>query len=413
MVTTADALVATADAILARIDPLSAMEISKKGRKYKFVHSTFQRIREEDKHLVVHPQDLSAQLATVLAHSILCGIGGDLFTRFRDLSLSIVGCARELERNHWYEEENSLVINFRVLKVAYDDAARAAALDFAAAATPQHLGMGYVLLYCAKLNFLHTDHHVGTRLEGHHMREYVEQYYGADALELAEVLTALKCFVHWANIKGVLWKLQVPHMDVDAALAARFALFPDPPEALVAAVYDRYPSGTSKYSLVRKLMDILGDFCYARLVPWPQGAAFRLEWLFDLCHSIEADPARYHLRSQAKRLHADPVSLQDLSQRHDSAVRALLLAVALVLNTFPNTGGEHLLQNSKLPPFSDALIAQHEAYYAQLLDVSNRIDEYELKGWLPDDIVQRLYSGQPNVHDEVERMRDMHPDDYE
>lgn len=413
MVSTSDALVAVADSILARIDQLSAVEISKKGRKYKFVNNNFQRIQEEDKHLIVHPEDPAQQLSAVLAYHILTTIADDILTKYRDVCLMIVGVARELERNHWYEEENSSVINYKVLKFSVDERERAAALAFAAQVTPEHLLRGYNLLYCLKLNFLHTDHHVGTKLEGQYMREYVQEYFGEEALDLPEVLVALKSFVHWANIKGLLHRLEVPNMDVDAELAARFAHFPPPPPELVANVFDRYPSGTSKYSLIRKAMDILADFKYAKLVPWPRDEVLQLGWLFELCHSIEVDPVRFHLRSVAKRLLKQPVNLNELLQAHERQVKALLLVVSLVLNTFADTGGDYLLQNLKIPAFSDDLIAANLAYYAQLVDVANKIDDYEHKAWAADDIVLRLYTSEPNVYDEVMKMRELHAEDYE
>lgn len=414
MTSTSEALTAVADNILARIDQLYAVQISKKGRKYKFVNNNFQRVREEDKHLIVYPEDLDQHLSTVLAYNILASISDDIFTTHRDLCLSIVGAARELEVNGWCEEENSSVINYKVLKWEFDEEDRSRAVDFAKDVTQQHLDRAYLLLYCAKLNFLHTDHHIGTKLEGVYVRQYVEEFYGTEALELPAVLVALKGFVHWANIKGLLAKLQVPNIDLDPEVEARFASFPDPPEELLAHVYDRYPSGTSKYSLMRKAMDILADFHYLKLVPWPEAEEFDMEWLFDLCHQIEADPARYHLRSVAKRLSKNPVSLQELSSQHAKQTSSLLSYISMVLNVFHNTGGDFLLQNSKIPPLSDQLIELWPGLYQKLVDVSNKIDDYEMKSWDADDIVSRLYDNQVvNVFDEVSKMRDLYPEDYE
>lgn len=413
MASTSDALIAVADEILARVDHLSAVQISKKGRKYKFVNNNFQRVREEDKHLIVYPEDLDEHLSTVLAYDILKNISEDIFETHTDLCLSIVGAARELEVNGWYEEQNSSVINYKVLRFSIDESERAKAVLFAQNITSEHLRRAYILLYCAKLNFFHTDHHIGAKLEGTHVRHYVEEFYGEEALEHPTLLIALKSFVHWANIKGLLHKLQVPNIYLDKVAVQRFSSFPDPPEDLLEHVYDRYPSGTSKFSLIRKAVDILADFKYSTLVPYPKDEGFDLKWLFDLCHNIESDPARYHLRSVAKRLSENPVNLQDLANQHSRSSKCLLSYISLVLNVFHDTGGEFLLQNSKIPAFSDELIGQWFELYQDLLRVSNKIDEYEEKSWDSEDIVSRLFDGSMNLYDEVSKMRDLYAEDYE
>lgn len=414
MTSTSDALIAVANDILARVDHLSAVQISNKGRKYKYVNNNFQRVREEDKHLIVYPEDLDQHFSTLLAYSILSNIADDIFETHRDLCLSIVGAARELEVNGWYEEENSSVINYKVSRVSFGAEERKAALEFAAGVTPDHLHRAYILLYCAKLNFLHTDHHVGTKLEGVYVQQYVQDFYGPDALELPTVLVALKSFVHWANIKGLLYKLEVPNIDLDEAGIAKFDKFPNPPEELLSHVYDRYPSGTSKYLLMRKAMDILADFKYSKLVPYPKGEQFDMHWLFELCHDIESDPARYHLRSVAKRLSKNLVNLNELSNQYSKQTKGLLAYISLVLNVFSGTGGDFLLQNSKIPHFSDDLINLLPGVYEELVKASNRIEEYEMKQWDDDDIVSRLYSDAvTNIYDEVSKMRDLHAEDYE
>jgi len=160
-------------------------------------------------------------------------------------------------------------------------------------------------------------------------------------------------------------------------------------------------------------MDILADFDYSKLVPYPQGEEFDMKWLFDLCHNIESDPVRYHLRSVAKRLSKDPVNLQDLANQHAKSAKCLLSYISLVLNVFHDSGGEFLLQNSKIPNFSDDLIGQWPDLYENLVKISNKIDEYEEKSWDSDDIVSRLFDGSRNVYDEVSKMRDLYAEDYE
>lgn len=411
---TADALIAVASTILSRAEGLLTLEINKKGRKFKFVNNAFQRIQEEDKHLIIHPQDLDEGLSTILAYTILKSIDEQLFEDFPDVCLTIVGSAGQIERNSWYEEEHSSVIPYKQLKFTYTEETKQEALEFAKDVTEKHLHQGQILLYCAKLSFFHTDHHIGTKLDDPYMREYVEEYFGEEAAQLPEVIAALKSFVHWGNIKGLLWKLKVPHIDISEQLKKDFSTFPDAPEELLAVVNKRYPSGTSKYSLIRKLLDIVADYPYAKVIPFPEGPDFDLHWIFDLCHKIETDPIRYHLRASLKRLCTNPANLTELSKDHKTKVQTLLSIISLVLNVFRVEEGEALLLNSKIPPYTDELIDQYGEYYDKLVDVSDKINDYVAKGWGNDDIVLRLYnSNTRNIHDEVNRMRDAFAEDYE
>lgn len=417
MVSPSDALIAVSDSILDRIDLLSRVEYNKKGRKYKFVNNNFQRIREEDKHLIVYPEALDEHLSVILAYLILRSIGnGEILHQYPDFCLSIVGVANELEENHWYEEENSSVMNYKASKFLYSEETKADALDFFDGVSAGHLDMGRTLLVCAKLNFLHTDHHIGTKVEGLYMKHFVSTYFGPDALNLPDVLVALKSFVHWGNIKGILHKLDVPNVSILEELKKAFETFPDPQEELKDNVYDRYPSGTSKYSLIRKLMDTVADLQFSRLIPYPENDDFGLDWIYALCHNIEHDPIRYHLRLAVKGLCEDPVNLNELSQSNSGRIKSLLLLIALVINVFPNTGAEFLLQNSKIPKFDDSLTENYASYYAQLVQIHSQIASYEEKGWDADDIVLRLHTPALEgrlLFDKVMEMREKYADDYE
>ncbi|KAJ8144161.1 hypothetical protein OY671_002719 [Metschnikowia pulcherrima] len=405
LVSTSEALVEVADLILSKIAAFSTTEISKRGRKYRFVNNKFQRIREEDKHLVINPDNLEDRVSIISAYGILSAISPDIFASHKDLCLIIVGVARALEENHWYEEENSSEVNIASSKNSLDMAHAEEALEFAKNVTPDHLARGYNLLYCSKLNFLHTDHHVGSKLEGHYMREYVSKYFGDDALESPVVLSALKSFSHWANIKGLLYKLGVPHMDVDETLKTRFSTFPQPPQELADHVFDRFPSGSSKYFLVCKALDQIAQSKYARLIPYPQGALFDPQWAYDLCGDISRDPAKYHLRSKVKKLSPNPANLQELSQHWKHQLESLLSVVSLIVNTFPGISDDYLMQNARFPPFSDTLINKFEAYYKQLLEVANEIEDYESKDWAKDDIVLRMHKGHVvSFYDEIEKI---------
>jgi hypothetical protein len=232
---------------------------------------------------------------------------------------------------------------------------------------------------------------------------------------------ALKSFVHWGNIKGILYKLDVPHVNIDDKLANSFVSFPEPMEELKLSVYDRYPSGTSKYSLIRKSIDILGDWQYSQLIPYPQIESgesdddFNLQWLYELCHDIEHDPIKYHLRSASKGLCTEPVNLTELSSQHHNLIKSLLNLISIIINLFDETGGEFLLQNSKIPKLTNELIAKYHDYYDKLEKIQQSITGYEAKGWSPEDIVIRLKTanGEASLFDKVMEMREKYIDDYE
>lgn len=413
MVSTADALVSISDLILNSLDELHKVEYNKKGRKYKFVNNNFQRIREEEKHLIIYPEDLSAKLGVILSYSILSNInGGAILDEFPDLCLAIIGVANQLEVNQWYEEENSSVVNYRISK--FDPiAAKDAALEYFKGVTDDHVRMGVDILVASKLSFLHTDHHIGIKLDNYYIKDYVCKHFGADALGNPDVLIALKSFVHWGNIKGILYKLEIPHINVSPSLKSSFDKFPDPPSDLKDGVYDRYPSGTSQYSLIRKALDILADYKYSKIIPFPTSPVFDLDWIFSLCDDIEINPIKYHLRSTKKNLCTEPVNLGELSQKYSVQIKNLLAIISFILNVFDNTGGEFLLQNSKIPKMNDAIIEKYNDYYTQLTAVKDNIESYEAKNWEANDIVLRLLKNENSIFDSVIEMRGKYIDNYE
>lgn len=413
MICTADALVAISDTILNSIDELNKVEYNKKGRKYKFVNNNFQRVREEEKHLIIFPDDLSAKMGVILAYNILKNInGGEILGSFPDLCRSIIGVANRLEVNKWYEEENSSVVNYKNSK--FDPLVdKESALKYFKGVTDDHVRMGLDIMISSKLNFLHTDHHIGIKLDCQYIKHYVTKHFGSEAANNPDVLVALKSFVHWGNIKGILYKLDVPNIKMSGELKSAFDKFPDPPIELKDSVYDRYPSGTSQYSLMRKAIDILGDYKYAKLIPYPTGPSFDLDWLFSLCSDIESNPIKYHLRSTKKGLCEDPINLNELAQQHASQIKGLFTLISLVLNTFDNTGGEFLLQNSKIPKLDDQLIDRYTEYYDSICEVNEKIKSYELKDWDPSDIVLRLLKSEISIFDAVMEMRSKYIEDYE
>ena len=401
MVNSAKALIDISNQILDSVDSIKHVEYSKKGRKYKFVQDHFHRVRQEDKHLVVFPQNLDAKLGITLSYMILCGIDeGKLVHKYPDFCLSIIGVANELEVNRWYEEENTSVVN---LKSAKKDplVARDAALEFYKGVTLDHISMGLELLIASKVNFIHTDHHIGAKIDSRYIKEKLCEFYGPEAVNDNGIRIALKSFTHWGNIKGILYKLKVPSISISVEQAKNFDRMPDPSQEVMTTVKERYPSGTSKYSLIKKGLEIYSDYKYAELIPFPKSPSCELKWIFQLCADIEKDPIKYHLRAATKNLCENPVNLSALNREYASQTKALLSVIALLLNTFDDAGGEYLLQNSKLPKIDATVLKEHYEYYSKLLDLRTQIKYYEEKGWDYNDIILRLKRKEFSILDAV------------
>lgn len=64
--------------------------------------------------------------------------------------------------------------------------------------------------------------------------------------------------------------------------------------------------------------------------------------------------------------------------------------IALIINIFQNTGGDYLLQNSKIPKLDQKLIDRYSKLYQRFVDLAKQIEAYEMKNWTQDDIIARL-----------------------
>ncbi|KAI3405126.2 hypothetical protein KGF56_002082 [Candida oxycetoniae] len=390
-----DALIEYSSYILEEINDLLKVEYNKKGRKYRVVNNTLQRIRQEDKHLIICPEQLELKLSFYSAFMILYNIGnGEILTRYPEFCCTILSLAQTLEENHWYEEENSSVLHLKNSKIDPRQLIKEEADKFIEQypLTETHTTQGINLLICSKLNFLHTDHHIGTKLEGYYMKFYIEKYFNIndEALSYPDVLIALKSCVHWGNIKGILYKLEVPHIQTTPELIENFKKFPDPSPELKQSVYERYPSGTSKYCLLKKSIETLADSPYAQLIPFDQ-TTYPIEWLYRLCKDIESNPIKYHLRSKAKQLSdIPPVSLAELTMKYNSLSSKLFQFIALAANVLIDSKDHSFLQNSKIPKLNQELINENDKIYKYLVDLRKKIDIYETKSWGTEDIVARL-----------------------
>ncbi|KAI5959722.1 uncharacterized protein KGF55_004954 [Candida pseudojiufengensis] len=417
LLSSSDALIQYCQYILEEeIDELTKLEYNKKGRKYKFINNSFQRIRQEDKHLIIYPEQPELKISFYSAFQILFSIN-DLLNTQPEFCCTILAIALEIEKNNWFEIENSSIIHFkncikdpRILKDEADEYIKQNPIS------SKHIEWGLNLLICSKLNFLHTDHHIGTKLEGEYMIHYINEYFGEEALNSIDILIALKSSVHWANIKGILYKLKVPNIKISSELTKNFENFPEPSIELQKNVYSRYPSGTSKYSLLKKSILKLKNFKYSKLIEInSEEIQKNLIWLFEICNDIEHDPIKYHLRSKAKQLCENPINLMDLSTSNKDKINSLFNLISIIVNNFARIklqneerGNEdeeeqqtedddqdefdNLLYNSKFPKLEDS-----SKYYPELneklINLKKRIDQYELKNWNHDDIISRLIDG--------------------
>ncbi|ODQ77945.1 hypothetical protein BABINDRAFT_162998 [Babjeviella inositovora NRRL Y-12698] len=429
-------LISIANQILDDSEDLKSLEYKRKGRKYRLVENTFKRIREEDKYLVVaNPSffrsELTENLSITSAYSILATCG-TILEDYPDLCLSIIGVAREIELHQWYDMGTSVVTKHKAEPV--DEAVVAAARQMYDDVTPEHISRGLNLMLCSKLNFLHTDHHIGKpKLQGHFLKYFITEYYGEEATLSGDVHTALKSFFHWGCIKGLLYKLEVPNLNLSTEKIQAFASFPDPLPELKDNVYERYPAGTSKLSLIKKAALIIYEFDFSKVIPLPpttDGHVFAtdLDWLFELCNDVEMDPLKYHLRSTSKGLYkGTPTNLNDLNRTHGKRFANLLLQISIVLNVFDI--GVHLLFNSKFPKIfdvetettaeptdqveddEDEIVIKRmrpefaaNEYLQKLIEIKSKIDHYYDMGWQDDDIMLRIGSVPNNLFDNIDNI---------
>lgn len=396
-----DALVTFADHILNSINSLNKLEYNKNGRKYKFINNGFQRVKQEDKHLIINDADMDMKCSIISSYNILHTINnGELLEQYPDFCLSIIGVARELELNGWGESSNVIQYdeaNQYPVQLIHD------ALEYSSQIKPTHLEMGLNLLMASKLNFFHTDHHLGTKIYGVYLIKYMKDYFGEDSINNAEMLIALKSFVHWGSIKCILYKLGLPNIYLTDDEFLCYKNFPNPPQELKEEIWNKYPSGTSKFYLIKNSLSLImqtSDF--ATLIPYPEDDKYSLDWLFKLCKDIETDPIKYHLRSSSKTLCEEPANLNELNQTTSEGTAHLLNLVSMIINIF-GINLETLNKNSKIPKLENVDEPELKAKYQ---DLQTKIQNYVDKDWNVDDIILRLGTGSVSLTTKVEEMFD-------
>lgn len=392
------ALIDISDHILNSINNLNQLEYNKNGRKYKFIDNGFQRIIQEDKHLIVNPNDLSMKASIISSYSILNSIdGGRLIRQYEEFCLCIIGVARELELNKWYE--NSNVVDYANNK--FSPELVKSSINFGHKVNSNHLTIGYNLLVASKLNFFHTDHHLGSKLYGFYFIKFIKQYFGEDIMNDNGILIALKSFVHWGSIRLILYKLDVPNVYISDEEYLRFTLFPDPSPELKHEIFVKYPSGTSKFNIIKKCLLHLRQYKFSKIIEFPKDSKYDLEWIFKLCKDIESDPIKYHLRSNSKKLTQNPVNLSDVANTFNSEIVHTFNYIAIVFNIF-NLQIENITKLTRIPAFDSInepdLISKYQ-------DTYDKIQFYTIKKWNNDDIILRLNCSHSLFHkvDELQK----------
>lgn len=372
-----DALIAISDHILNSINSLNKLEYNKSGRKYKFIENSFQRIKNEDKHLMIS-DDFSMKMAIISSYNILNNINPEIFDKYPDFCLSIISVARELEINKWYEVSN--IINYSP-NFEFDNQLVKNAINFSLKIKPKHLEMGYNLMIASKINFFHTDHHLGTKIYGFYLIKFMIDYFGEESINDADILTALKSFVHWGSIKLILYKLDLKVNITDDEFLS-YKKFPQPLPELKEEIFKKYPSGTSKYNLIKKSLFALAQHPYGEIIPFPNNDIYDLNWIFEICKDIETDPLKYHLRSKLKNLSINKPSFHPPA----TSVQNLLNFIVAIITLF-DLEFDFITKTTKLPKFEDI---KDTEMLNTLKPISDQVIQYREKDWGIDDVSLRL-----------------------
>ena len=120
----------------------------------------------------------------------------------------------------------------------------------------------------------------------------------------------------------------------------------------------------------------------------------------------------YHLRSQSKNLTHDAVNLNELSNKYNKQIKALLSLISIIITTF-ELNYEFLNKNSKIPGFN-SIKGDYQDLINSYSNTASKIQNYKSKGWSDDDIILRLKSSvSSSLFDKVMAMREQFIDDYE
>lgn len=384
-------LISVADQILLETSKLEQndtknYEYRKNGRTYKLVNDDhFEAIRESDKYLIVAEDytGLKSQLSLVSSYRILSKIEG-VVEDYPDLCLAIMGAAREIELNKWYDLGVCVTLP-QDASYELDDELMKKLLKFASQIDKHHINIGLLILCCSKINFFHTDHTLAKQIDGSCLKALVSEWFDPAALTSEKVYNAIRCFSHWGSIRGVLYKLELPNLMIDQELKRRFDSFPLPPPYLKESLFERYPAGTSKYSLCKKSLILIGNSIFGELLQ----LNIDIKWLIDLCDDIETDPCKYHLRASLKQLSKNPVDLSKLPSPND-----ILRFCSCVMNSCHDDIWRKLLMSSKFPK---KRAIKSSADYVTSEKVWNLVKQCRQLGWSDDEIVAKYGLGKDSL----------------
>lgn len=302
-------LVAICDAILQdqqiTMNKLSQNEYLKNGKKYKLTSDgNFIRVQGEEKHLIVSDsyENYKYNHSILSSYHILKSCGS-ILTDYSKLSLAIIFTSREIELNKWYDESSKIcsIENSSYDIFSLEDEALSYISDIDSELRSELIFLGSMILVATKINFFQTDHNVASpNLEGYALRRIISENCGENALSSVDVYNALRAFSHWCSTRGIFYKLDIPHLQIDNLLKHKFKNLPEIPNWIRDTVHGRYPAGCSKLALVKKALFVLSNTIYGQLIEIPE--YLDIENLLKLCKDIEEDPLRYHVRSGSLKL---------------------------------------------------------------------------------------------------------------
>lgn len=277
------------------------MDYSSNGKRYRLTPSgKFIRVRREQNHLIVASsyEEYQQNISIVSAYSILKN-QGDVLTKYKDLCLAIIFCAREIELNKWYDESSSMVCTLQTSKYNPMDL-ESEALDYIKGVSPQlrqqYINIAAMMITGTKINFFQTDHNVlSPELDGYVLRRMVSETCGGSALTDVDVYNSLRAFSYWISIKGVFHCLNIPGLSVDDQTIHNFKCFPKIPTWVGETIRNRYPAGCSTFAIIKKCLIMLSQSIYGEYIPMP--VELDLGKFMAICKDIENDPLRYHVRA--------------------------------------------------------------------------------------------------------------------
>ncbi|VEU22021.1 DEKNAAC103047 [Brettanomyces naardenensis] len=367
-------------------------QYSRNGKKYRQTSDgNFRRVQEENKYLVVGRDysEFKKNYSICSSYYILKN-QGSVLSNYRDLCLSIIFTSREIELNKWYEPDTKIC---NIDECHYDPSeCETEAVEYISNISGKkradYVKMGCSLLAATKINFYQSDHHVSSpTLEGQVLKELVMNICADESsLSSPDVYNALRAFCHWCSIKGVLYCLGMPHLAIDNTLMFRFRTFPKLEEWIKESVFERYPAGTSKYSLVKKSLITISHSAFGKVITFPK--ELDAAELFNTCKEIEADPIRFHVRAASLNLsESSPLEASGLCQDIDKYVEF----ISIIFHAGSYKLSSKVSSSSKLIKYAKV---KHKPLFKSVQHMANRMRGFERRAKLSNELLTERLGGE-------------------